>query len=318
MYVGFLLLLRGNRTARFVMFSFSFLLVGGALYWLKILGVIESNFLSNYGLQIGSSLEIAFLSLSISARFHEQSREMNELLEKANVEELKLNTKINAELEEVKAAKVALDIQFSINETLLKEIHHRVKNNLQIVSSLLSLQSHRLTNPEAKEALVGSMNRISSMALIHEELYKNNNLDQVNLGDYIRELSTQILQSQGDGTKIELQLMIDGEIPVELDQAIPCGLIVNEIITNSLKYAFPAESSGRIAIELRESNGRAFLRLTDNGTGLTSGINYGDASSLGFKLVKILSEQLRGRTELRSSEGTVFEMDFPTGQGSPS
>jgi len=310
MYVGSRLLLRGNRTARYVMLAFSFLLVGGALYWLKILGIVESNFISSYGLQIGSALEISLLSLAISARFHEKSREMNEMLEKANEEKSKLNVKINRELEEITAAKAELDIAFSINDTLLKEVHHRVKNNLQIISSLLKLQSHRLKDAEAKGAIDDSVNRIFSMALIHEELYKNKNLAQVSLGDYIQELSTQILQLYEAGTRIEMRLALD-EIPIEIDQAIPCGLIVNEIITNSVKHAFPPGGSGRIAIELHESEGRACLRVTDNGSGLPAGIDIRTASSLGLQLVRTLSEQLHGQTELRGTRGTVFEIEFP-------
>ena len=196
-------------------------------------------------------------------------------------------------------------------EALLKEIHHRVKNNLQVVSSLLGLQSRGLADAATRKMFEESQDRIHSMALLHESLYQSNNLARVDFPEYIRQLASHLFQSYGVAPgRIHLRTDLD-KLHLNLDAALPCGLIINELISNSLKYAFPGGRAGEIHIALREHPGnRAQLIVADNGVGLRADIDWLTARTLGLRLVRSLADQLGAAIEIQSTAGTKVELTF--------
>jgi PAS domain S-box-containing protein len=194
-------------------------------------------------------------------------------------------------------------------EVLLKEIHHRVKNNLQIISSLLNLQSGYIHDKHAGEMFKESRNRVRSMALIHEKLYQSKDLAKIDFAEYVRHLTTHLFRSYGvNSHAIALKINVD-RILFDIDMAIPCGLIVNELVSNSLKYAFPAGAQGEIRIDLhQESNGRLALVVSDNGAGLPLSFDFKKTDSLGLQLVSTLTDQLEGKILLDRNDGTTFKI----------
>jgi PAS domain S-box-containing protein len=197
-------------------------------------------------------------------------------------------------------------------EIMLKEIHHRVKNNLQVISSLLSLQAARVTHPAASDVLAESQNRVRAMALVHETLYRSDDLSRVDLSRYLEELCRYLFRSFGvDSSKISLEMDLE-PLPLSLDKTIPCGLLVTEVVSNSLKYAFPAARSGNITVRARaQSDGQLLLTLTDDGVGLPPDLVVDHTPSLGLQLVHILADQLGGLITVQRSPGTRFDISFP-------
>jgi PAS domain S-box-containing protein len=197
---------------------------------------------------------------------------------------------------------------------LLKEIHHRVKNNLQIIYSLLNMQARNVNNPAVIGAIRESQNRVRTMALIHERLYMSSNLSDIDLREYITQLLHELYSSYGadpDRIRPELEL---ADVRMGVDPAIPCGLIVNELISNSLKYAFPEGGKGAIRIGLQiTGNGAIRLEVGDTGAGLPEGLDFQKTGSLGLQLVCSLVAQLRGTIRLESRQGTNFVIEFNSG-----
>ena len=199
-------------------------------------------------------------------------------------------------------------------EVLLKEIHHRVKNNMQIISSLLNLQSAHIKDQQALELFRESKDRVRSMALIHEKLYRSQDLARIDFKEYIHSLATSIFQSyKAEPTKINLDIRIK-DIFLPVDKAVPCGLVMNELLSNCLKYAFPATWKGQAKIEigLRKMNGNMIeLMVKDNGIGLPQELNFRKTGSLGLHLVVILGEgQLEGEIDVERQKGTTFLLRF--------
>lgn len=196
---------------------------------------------------------------------------------------------------------------------LLKEIHHRVKSSLQVTSSLLSLQSHEIADERDLDLFINSQNRVNTMALIHERLYQSDDLSQVDFADYIPALADSLFNTYKTSTQ-EIDLQVDvGDLMLDLDQAIPCGLMLNELISNSLKYAFPDERPGEIRVRLgATADGHVELVVGDNGIGLPADLNFRTTKFLGLQLINILARQLLGSVELQNREaGTEFHVRFP-------
>ena len=206
-------------------------------------------------------------------------------------------------------------IQASLEEKeiLLKEIHHRVKNNFQIITSLLSLQERNVHNDELLTQFNDAKNRIRSMALIHEKLYQSKDFSKINMADYITAMSQELYHTYYYELK-EVDLIYDMEnVLVELDKAIPCGLIINEILTNAFKYAFPKNLSKKanINISLKENEDKkVILKIADNGSGIPNEIDIEKTETLGLQLISILSGQLNGKHELIRGEGTEWIIEF--------
>ncbi|BAY78594.1 multi-sensor signal transduction multi-kinase [Nostoc linckia NIES-25] len=196
-------------------------------------------------------------------------------------------------------------------EVLLKEVHHRVKNNLQIVSSLLQLQSHTIKDPEVIKVLRESQNRIESISLIHKNLYTSANIGKIDVGEYIHNLATSLLISyQIVPGRIALETEIDS-VSLNIDQAIACGLAINELISNALKHAFPNQQAGTIHITLRNVNKNIEMIIQDNGIGLPDNLDWRNTGSLGLSLVyDLVTEQLEGEITLERDRGTVFKIQF--------
>ncbi len=197
-------------------------------------------------------------------------------------------------------------------EVLLKEIHHRVKNNLQIISSLLNLQAKYISDPQALQMFIDSQNRVKSMALIHEILFQSRDIAKIDFIEYIKTISVQLFRSYGAYSReIGLEINVK-DILLDMDTAIPCGLIVTELVSNSLKYAFVDGREGAIYIELSSDQiGTLTLTVSDNGIGLPKHIDLQSMDSLGLKLVVALANQLAGTVELDRSDGTTFKITFP-------
>jgi PAS domain S-box-containing protein len=212
-----------------------------------------------------------------------------------------------------KTAEDLLHASLKEKEVLIKEIHHRVKNNLQVISSLLNLQSNSIDNKETRELVRESQNRVRSMALIHERLYQSENLARINLGEYLRNLTRDLFRSYGVGG-ITLKLEAE-EIPLDVDSAIPCGLIVNELVSNALKYAFPGGKSGEVEVKFAElGRDKYVLSVSDNGTGLPPGFDIKTVKSLGLQLLNMLVRQLHGTLDVVSDGGTTFMITFSAGR----
>jgi two-component sensor histidine kinase len=197
-------------------------------------------------------------------------------------------------------------------EILLKEIHHRVKNNLQIISSLLNLQAQQIKDRATWEVFRESQARVRSMALIHEKLYQSKDLARVDFDGYVRDLMVYLFRSYG--TNLDLvHVEIDAQgVSLSVDTAIPCGLIISELVTNAIKYAFPDGRKGNICVDVGpEDDGHLALRVADNGVGLPLDLDWRHAESLGLQLVSTLAAQLHGQIEVHSNGGTEFKITFP-------
>jgi two-component sensor histidine kinase len=213
---------------------------------------------------------------------------------------------------EVLRSEQALRASLHEKEVLLREVHHRVKNNLQLVASLLSLQARSFGDERSRVMLEESQNRIHSIALVHETLYQSGELARVDLGEYLATLVQHLLESwMGVSGRIRISVdAANAELP--LDVAIPCGLIVNELITNALKHAFPDERSGSIRVSILFETARMKLTVVDDGVGLPENLVIGGRTGgLGLQLVATLTRQLRGTVGVGRLPGTSIEIAVP-------
>lgn len=221
------------------------------------------------------------------------------------------NEALQAEIAERKRGAEQIIASLNEKELLLKEIHHRVKNNLQVISSLLNLQLRYAKSEQALEPLKESQNRIKTMALIHEKLYKSEDLASIDFAGYIQDLASYLFGSYNTSGGVKLKTNVD-RVRLGVDVAIPCGLVINELVSNSLKHAFPAGKEGsEICVDLcRTADGKLLLTVSDNGIGLPKDLDLRNTESLGLQLVTTLVEQLEGTIELDRSAGTAFRITF--------
>jgi len=193
-------------------------------------------------------------------------------------------------------------------EVLMKEIHHRVKNNLQIVSSLLDLQSISIRDAQAAEAVKEGKNRVQSMALIHQNLYSEDNLKGIRARQYIGNLLQSLTDSYNiSNDKVKIVQQIE-DLNLDVDTMIPLGLVLNELITNSFKYAFVNNREGVLEIQLEEREKGLFLRVKDNGMGFPPGLETGTARSFGLRMIRAFAQKLKASLEIKNDEGAVVEM----------
>lgn len=212
-----------------------------------------------------------------------------------------------------KIAEQKLKASLREKELLLKEIHHRVKNNMAVIAGMLNLQAASFPDPKIKKILKNTHQRIHSMALVHENLYKSSDLAQIDFSRYLPELVKQIFQGTGISDE-HITLKVDaGNTFLGVDSAIPLGLIINELVTNAIKHAFssPNPTNGIVEIRLNEIDGGYLLTVSDNGVGLPEDIDSQSISSFGLYLVDLLCHQLSGELEIHRSGGTTFRITFP-------
>ncbi|MCK4255831.1 PAS domain S-box protein [candidate division WOR-3 bacterium] len=236
---------------------------------------------------------------------------------------VKLKGKWNAvailrDITERKKAEEQIQKDLKEKDVMLQEIHHRVKNNLQIISSLLNLQSRYIKDEQSLELFRDSQNRVRSMALIHERLYRSRDLARIPFAEYIRKLTSGLYSVYGvDPGRVVLKIETD-DVFLGIDQAIPCGLIINELVSNSLKHAFPETWQGKAEIKValhQIKSEKVELIVSDNGVGIPEELDFRKTESLGLNLVTLLAEeQLQGKVRLDRKEGTRFQIRFMRGE----
>jgi len=225
----------------------------------------------------------------------------------------KFTTSIIRDVTSRKKTEKMLKNSLDAKEMLLKEIHHRMKNNLMIISSLLNLQSRYIKDEESKNIFKESQNRARSMALMHERLYQSADLKSIDFGDYISTQANDIYHTYVmDTNLIKLNIDVD-DLRLDINTSIPLGLIVNELVTNSLKHGFPEGKSGEIGIIFHKQDENYILEIKDNGVGFSEDIDYNNTDSLGLQLINNLTDQIDGEIEFNTSSGTSFKISFKEG-----
>jgi two-component sensor histidine kinase len=284
---GFLCLLQGVRTARYYMCAWSALIIGVAVLSLKNCGILPHTVWTAWAPQIGSATEIALLSLGLAGRIKTLRRQKEQ------------------------AEKALMETRITMQDALLKEVHHRVKNNLQVISSLLGLQSEYATDQRVLEMFKESQHRVESMAFIHERLYRADDSRRIDVADYTHTLASHLFVSYGARAEpITLTLDMDNMM-LGIDTAIPCGLIIHELVTNAIKHAFPDGRKGEIRLSMVVNEaGQYTLVVSDNGIGFPTDLDFRNTESLGLQLVTTLTEQLDGTIALESKGGTTFTIAF--------
>ncbi len=224
----------------------------------------------------------------------------------------------NTDVDELKRSEEALrqseerlKLSLREKEAMLKEIHHRVKNNLQVIASLVDLQTNALANPALQGLFQDVRDRVRSMALVHEKLYRSESLARVEFADYARSLLNYLARSHG-GPQSAIELKMDLQpVSLSVEIAVPCGLVLNELVSNAFKHAFRGRAGGEVTAALGTGpDGRVFLRVSDNGVGLPAGMDWRQSRSMGLRLVHLLAGQLGATVEARTEGGTEFEMSF--------
>ncbi|MBE7659199.1 7TM diverse intracellular signaling domain-containing protein [Tenacibaculum finnmarkense] len=296
-------LIKGKKVALYFTIAWSFYLSGMIIYALQSLGLLVYNQFTEHIMHVGTFLEVVLLSFALGHKYQlvQQDKERLEQQTRAELEQL------------VKEQTLELEASLKEKEILLKEIHHRVKNNLQIVISLLDLQKASIKDAENKEVLDQIKDRIYSMSLIHQKLYQSDNLSHVNTKSYIEELFLYIKNSHSDiSQKITHVLTIENR-NISLTKSVPLGLIINELLTNSFKYGIQKNKENRIEIALFFKDGYFNVLVADSGAGFDEkSKTQAITKSLGLFLIKSLTKQLRG-TLKRYYTGDLFvtEIKFP-------
>jgi PAS domain S-box-containing protein len=218
---------------------------------------------------------------------------------------------ISSDITDRKRAEKAIKESLAEKEILLREIHHRVKNNMQVISSLLNLQAGYIEDAHTRSLFADCQARVQSMAMIHEKLYRSPNLATVDFGGHVRDLAETLVRSFGE-TAGRVRLVVEAEsVPLDIDTAIPVGLILNELVTNALKYAFPARHSGTIRVQFRvEPPASLLLSVADDGIGLPDGTDISHARTLGLKMIQSLTRQVNGHLEMGPGRGVEFRILF--------
>lgn len=213
---------------------------------------------------------------------------------------------------ERKRAEEAIRESLHEKNILLKEIHHRVKNNLQIISSLLNLQSNYLSDDDSKTLFKETQNRIKTLALVHEKLYKSEDIEYVDISEYIKSIVSFLSYSYNkEYIDVKYDFSDEKLERFDVEKAIPCGLIINEIVSNSFKYAFPKVFQGEVKVTLSKEHKTYVMNVEDNGVGLPENVDFENSESLGMELIYSLVEQLEGEIKVNCKKGTKYQITFP-------
>ena len=219
-----------------------------------------------------------------------------------------VSVSVARDITERKKAEKLVKKSLKEKELLLMEIHHRVKNNLMVISSLLNMQSRQIKDKEVLSLLKDSQSRARSMALIHEKLYSSN-LKQINFGEYIQDFTEELFKTYSTNPNVTLKMDVE-DLMLDINTSIPLGLIVNELISNSLKYAFASEDKGTVTVKFHKKDDVYTLTVGDDGVGIPDDIDCLNTESLGMKLVTSLTEQLDGELKIDTTNGTCFNISF--------
>jgi two-component sensor histidine kinase len=253
-------------------------------------------------------------NLFLMAELRQMNVHLDALVDQRTEELLHANATLKQEVAERRRAEDALRVLLEEKVVLLREIHHRVKNNLQVISSLISLQQQAAEHPVTKELLRETRGRVQSMARIHEKLYQARNVAEVDFGEYVRTVTRELLQSYGV-RNVRVDVVAD-DVHLHVDTAIPCGLIINELVTNALKHGFIGRREGTIKVELAtQQSGMLNLLVADDGVGFDDTVDYRTVRTMGMVIVRSLVAQLSGTMDLRTNPGTEFMIQFPLHPG---
>ena len=254
-------------------------------------------------LRFNAAIVLLLSALVISFILYRNNRNK----QKANLALKDKNDKIEKTVSALNTTQASLVARNAENELLLKEIHHRVKNNLEVVSSLLELQSNQIDDPHTKDAMLASQNRVHSIGIVHQKLYQGENLGAIEMKDYFINLSESILDSFAAHKRVQVECAMN-TLNVDIDTAVPLGLIVNELLTNTIKYAFPEGRSGKVQIKLEQgANGNLQMLVSDNGVGKSGTIK---GTGFGGQLISLLTRQLGGTIKEDNNNGTHIFFEF--------
>lgn len=255
--------------------------------------------------------EILRSKAAVFADLHRKNQILKEQEQMLRVSRYRLEQRVQERTAELARVNEHLRESLREKDVLLKEIHHRVKNNLQIVSSILSLQSNYIQDEKFLQIFQESQSRIKSIALIHELLYEKGHLAQIDFGGYLHDLVDNIFRTLGGGPgRISYAVQAD-TVWMELSAAIHCGLIVNELVTNAIKYAFPDGKSGMVRVDLKNQNNECILSVADDGVGLPAHLDLKTAKTMGLQLVDTLVSQIGADVNVKRQGGTTFTLHFP-------
>lgn len=278
-------LIKGKKIALYFTIAWTFYLFGMIVFALKTVGILPHNSFTNHFMHIGTFMEVMLLSFALGHKYY---------LVRVDKERLEQQTREDLE-RQVKAQTVEIEASLKEKETLLKEVHHRVKNNLQIVISLLDLQGASVKNTKDKAVLAQSKSRVYSMSLIHQKLYQSDSLARIQMKSYLEELFTYIKDSFASTSQQTNYILNIENNEFSLTKAVPLGLIVNELLTNSFKYGLPNKSNNTISMTLKSNNNFMVLEIADTGKGFDEKESIGGLKkSLGLFLVNSLTKQLKG------------------------
>jgi two-component sensor histidine kinase len=287
---------------------------------MSVVHSLPNKLLTSWGFYLVLSLLILlFLALRSARQLITPIQHLTEATKNLTQGELEQNVSVNTndELETLAESfnEMTENLRLTIEEkdTLLKELHHRVKNNMQVVTSLLRLQSKQIDNPEVQEIFSKSRQRINSMALVHEQLYQSDTMTEIDVETYLNELVRGIKHGYLGERTISIECQVEEGITLDMDRTIHCGLIISELTLNALQHAFTeADTNSKITISLSQSEDHFVLTIGDNGSGLPDDFEIDNPSSLGMNLVhRLATKQLRGDLTFKTDNETVFTVEFP-------
>jgi two-component system, sensor histidine kinase PdtaS len=269
-----------------------------AIFGRWLTGTLQQGMLG--GLALAALLMLVAMALARTRREEAMRLELEEL--NSTLEE-----RVHERTAEVERSAEGLRRLLAEKDVLFREVHHRVKNNLQIISSLLNLYANKFTGTEVQRSFTDCLNQVRAMGLVHELLYRSPNMAEIDFDEYLRVLASRFVISFGRGPQVQLNVR-SAPLHFDLDTTIPLALIVTEAITNAFKHAFPAGRSGTVHVEGRQSDGVTTIRIADDGVGLPSDWEDLQARSLGLKLLRVLAEQIDAKLTFTSNGGTVIEL----------